>query len=370
MNARRCFVISPIGDPGSAPREHADDIYTHIIRPALPQFGVEPQRAEEITEPGRISQQMFRAILEADFCIALLTDHNPNVFYEVAIAQAVAKPVIFIGADDEAMPFDLKDLRSIRYKRAASRDNARYAGELAKYVAALQARGWTGESLQELHGARVALLPTSSYPFDPLAAEVAGTLARLDAADAERLRRYQREGDADRVFDGLYASILYASRAAISGRVDAALYGNLMEFDAESQRLRVRYMAGPYNDEVSTRAFPLRGHGEGIASRAFLTQKIQVVNSMAEELKVRGEARLHAMVCVPVPGCDPAVASRQIALLNIDAGLEGVFPAPEQLQAHPAGARLARLAALLAKTNALYRWIVEGGPRVEMPLDG
>lgn len=364
MSPRRCFVISPIGEPRSVEREHADDVYKNIIKPALAKFGVEPKRAEEIAEPGRISHQMFRAILETDFCVAVLTDHNPNVFYEVAIAQAVAKPVLFIGADDEAMPFDVKDLRSIRYERAASRDNAACVAQLVKSVAALEARGWTGESLLELHGARVPALMAPSYDFDPLAAEVAGTLARLDADGGTRLRQYQREGDAGRVFDGVYASILYASSAAISGRVDAALYGNLMEFDVATQGLRVRYMAGPYNDEVSTRVFPLRGSGEGIASRAFLNQRVLVVNSMAEERRVRGEARLQAMVCVPVPGCNPAVASRQVALLNIDSGLEGVFPEPEQLHAHPAGARLDRLAALLAKTNALYRWIVEDGPRV------
>ena len=43
-----------------------------------------------------ISEQMYRAILKEDFCIALLTGFNPNVFYELAIAQAADRPVIIL----------------------------------------------------------------------------------------------------------------------------------------------------------------------------------------------------------------------------------------------------------------------------------
>ena len=32
---KRCFVISPIGAEGSPTRQHADDVYDFIIKPAL-----------------------------------------------------------------------------------------------------------------------------------------------------------------------------------------------------------------------------------------------------------------------------------------------------------------------------------------------
>jgi hypothetical protein len=366
MGGRHCFVISPIGAEGSAVRRHADDVYLHLIKPAVERFpAVDAMRGDEVTEPGRITDQMFREILRADFCIALLTGHNPNVFYEVAVAQAAGKPVIFLGAADEEMPFDIQDMRSLRYPRDESRSNEGYVAQLASFIASLQRQGWKGESLFERYGARAPVLLPATYAFEPLASEVQGTLDRL--ADGTRLHEYVNDGDAQRLFDGVYASILYASRAAIAGRVEASLYGNLMELDAAGKRLRVRYFAGPYNDEVATRSFPLAGRGEGVASTAFATQKVQVVNSMAQELKVRGEARLSAMVCVPVPGCDPSVQSRQVVLLNIDAGVPDAFPAPQALHDHPAGSRLEQLAGLLAQTNALYRWIIERAPRAPVP---
>ena len=91
MKSRRpsktCFVISPIGKPRSAIRHHADRVLAEIIRPALKGVGVKPIRSDQITKPGRISDHMFRAILEHDMCIAVLTGANPNVYYELAVAQ-------------------------------------------------------------------------------------------------------------------------------------------------------------------------------------------------------------------------------------------------------------------------------------------
>jgi hypothetical protein len=39
LGQKRCFVISPIGDPGSEVREHADDVLAEIIVPAAEEAG-------------------------------------------------------------------------------------------------------------------------------------------------------------------------------------------------------------------------------------------------------------------------------------------------------------------------------------------
>src|SRR5437879_6327672 len=91
---KKCFVISPIGKEGSEMREHADDVFTFIIQPAMEGCGIECYRGDHFREPGRISEQTFRAILNEDLCIAILTGYNPNVFYELAIAQFAERPVI------------------------------------------------------------------------------------------------------------------------------------------------------------------------------------------------------------------------------------------------------------------------------------
>ena len=112
---KRCFVISPIGADDSTIRENADDVFDFIIRPALLDLGVEAVRADKLAGPGVITEDMIAAILNYDFCIADLTGHNPNVFYELALAQAAERPVIILKLKGQPIPFDVKDYRLIEY---------------------------------------------------------------------------------------------------------------------------------------------------------------------------------------------------------------------------------------------------------------
>jgi len=98
----RCFVISPIGQPDSEIREAADAVLDYIIRPALKLIesdggpSIQAVRSDEMGDPGRIEEQMIEAILTYDLCIADLSEHNPNVFYELAIAQCAGRPVVLL----------------------------------------------------------------------------------------------------------------------------------------------------------------------------------------------------------------------------------------------------------------------------------
>lgn len=142
-DARRCFVISPIGDEGSEIREHADDVFSFIIEPAMRECGVEVVRSDRLMEPGRISDQMFRELFSDDLCIALVTGRNPNVFYELALAQASGRPVIVLLSRDEELPFDIQDLRSVRYDlRPRPLFDGVYAREVVEHVQALERSGW------------------------------------------------------------------------------------------------------------------------------------------------------------------------------------------------------------------------------------
>ncbi len=105
---RRCFVISPIAANNSEIREHADDVFDFIIKPAMDELGIEAYRSDHSQEIGRITEQMFNSILDDDLCIAVLTYFNPNVFYELAIAQNAARPVIILIEKGQTIPFDVR----------------------------------------------------------------------------------------------------------------------------------------------------------------------------------------------------------------------------------------------------------------------
>jgi hypothetical protein len=143
MDRKRCFVISPIGLEGSPTREHADDVYDFIIKPAMEECGILAVRSDQLREPGKISEHMFREILTDDLCIAVLTGHNPNVFYELAIAQASARPVIILLEKGSALPFDVHDLRCVYYDlKPRSLFGKVYVNEIIEHVRGLERADW------------------------------------------------------------------------------------------------------------------------------------------------------------------------------------------------------------------------------------
>ena len=97
---KTCFVISPIGNKGSAIRTRSDDVLNYIISPVLETLGFAPPiRSDLIEEPGIITDQIVGHLIKDDLVIADLTEHNANVFYELAVRHMTKKPVIHIARD-------------------------------------------------------------------------------------------------------------------------------------------------------------------------------------------------------------------------------------------------------------------------------
>jgi hypothetical protein len=146
-NQRTCFVISPIGAEGSPVREHADDVFDYIIQPAMKARGIAAFRSDHLREPGRITEQMFEALTQEDMCIAVLTGHNPNVFYELAVAQAAARPVVIMLEKGQTLPFDIRDLRCVYYDlKLRPIMQGLHTQELLSQIEQIEAAGWIAKS--------------------------------------------------------------------------------------------------------------------------------------------------------------------------------------------------------------------------------
>jgi hypothetical protein len=111
---RICFYITPIGDPVSEQRNHSDLFLSHIIEPALVEFGLKVVRADHIGKPGMITAQIIEHVVRSKLVIADLSFHNPNVFYELALRHACRLPTVHIIRGAEAIPFDLEQFRTIQ----------------------------------------------------------------------------------------------------------------------------------------------------------------------------------------------------------------------------------------------------------------
>jgi hypothetical protein len=118
-----CFVIGPIGDElaeaGSEKRkawEDAIEIWETVIAPACASVGLNPLRADRISDAGEITEQTFLHLRDDDVVIADLTQANPNVMYELGLRHTKNKLTIQIG-EAGRLPFDVTVIRTTRFVR-------------------------------------------------------------------------------------------------------------------------------------------------------------------------------------------------------------------------------------------------------------
>lgn len=108
-----CFVISPIGEPGSDERKHADLVLSSLIEPALAELDLRAVRADGISKPGLITGQVMDHVSRAPLVIADLSLENPNVYYELALRHATRKPIVQLIRTADRLPFDVGQYRTV-----------------------------------------------------------------------------------------------------------------------------------------------------------------------------------------------------------------------------------------------------------------
>jgi hypothetical protein len=107
-----CFTIMPFGG-------WLDDYYAEIYVPAIKAAGLEPHRADDLFRPSTIVNDIWDYTKKSRVLLADLTGKNPNVFYELGLAHALAKPAILLAESMDDIPFDLRSLRIIVYDKNA-----------------------------------------------------------------------------------------------------------------------------------------------------------------------------------------------------------------------------------------------------------
>lgn len=105
-----CFTIMPFGG-------WFDDYYETVYKPAIEAAGLKPCRADDLYRPSTIVTDIWSYTQSAKLVLADLSGKNPNVFYELGLAHALAKPAILITESIEDVPFDLRALRVLEYNK-------------------------------------------------------------------------------------------------------------------------------------------------------------------------------------------------------------------------------------------------------------
>lgn len=133
-------------DSGSEVRRSADDFYDLIVQPSLEKFGFITLRADKISGPGSISEDILRHVQESDLCIVDLTGHNPNVFYECGRRHEAGRPCIQLIETSEKIPFDLSGIRTIKYKLDDPRSIRETVVEVQSFIEEISKSGFSESS--------------------------------------------------------------------------------------------------------------------------------------------------------------------------------------------------------------------------------
>ena len=113
---RRCFVVMPF-------RSELNFVYLYLAQYLEQHHNLAVSRGdtEVLTKP--LMDKIAASIATADVILGDVTGSNANVFFELGLAHAAGKPIIFLTQDDpETAPVDIRQFKHIRYDLARHRE--------------------------------------------------------------------------------------------------------------------------------------------------------------------------------------------------------------------------------------------------------
>jgi hypothetical protein len=109
-SAIKAFVIMPFVEKSTdRPKGFFSEVLRSLITPAAIEAGFNVETANR-QGSDIIQSTIVNELLDADLVIADLTDHNPNVLFELGLRMAMEKPVALIKAAGTGRVFDVDNM--------------------------------------------------------------------------------------------------------------------------------------------------------------------------------------------------------------------------------------------------------------------
>ena len=108
VDNQRCFVLLPLRSPFLG-------YFDKIIKPAALEAGLTAVKADEIYGTRAVISDIWELIWTSRLAVAIVTDQNPNVNYELGICHTLGVPTILVTEKSEDVPFDYRHRRYVRY---------------------------------------------------------------------------------------------------------------------------------------------------------------------------------------------------------------------------------------------------------------
>lgn len=135
-DGKKCFVIMPFSErSGNRAPGFFEEVFESLIKPAAEAAGFNVYTANK-DGSDVIQSTIINELMESDIVLADLTDHNPNVLFELGVRLTLEKPVAIMKSIDTGRVFDVDNmLRVFEYNQnlwisTVKSDLARLEGHL------------------------------------------------------------------------------------------------------------------------------------------------------------------------------------------------------------------------------------------------
>lgn len=188
------------------------DLFEDVIKRAVEESveGFTCVRADDIDSTGSIPADVIDCTANARIVIADLSDHNPNVMYELGIRHSFRHGTVLMAREGTLLPFDTNTERTVFYSTATQQDREHARKELSRFLKRLREKSDISDSpvIRVVGSSKITPHVTSPhsssqaeglYHPDPILGEVWNTLTLQGFASANILVNY----DEFRIFWGV-----------------------------------------------------------------------------------------------------------------------------------------------------------------------
>lgn len=135
MDKKQCFVIMPFSKTTNVHDESYWTEFFIMLQKIMDENNFECVRSE--VGPYKLFSNIVANIESSNVVIAVLTDYNANVWYELGIRHTLKQGTIMLLQEGQKPPFDISDFGIIFYKDSIGLERS-LAKEIKKYLEKLQ----------------------------------------------------------------------------------------------------------------------------------------------------------------------------------------------------------------------------------------
>jgi hypothetical protein len=167
--SKHCFVIMPFsGTTKKHTTEYWTRFFTEFIKPSVEHLGYVCERS--IARPTHIIKDILAKLVESDIVLAVLTDFNPNVWYELGVRHTFRNGTIMIIEEGKKPPFDIQEYGFIQYQDSLA-GKTDFEKQLKIFIESIEKTNKTDSPVRDFLDQRPVKLVSAapSAQYSPLA---------------------------------------------------------------------------------------------------------------------------------------------------------------------------------------------------------